>query len=560
MSIGNRKILQGKHWEYVVPLLAIASLLTACIIISSKKYFWNDELFSYYLISEPSFSRMLTAFHDKINNTPFLYFLTGWFWDKIFGSTELSYRLFSSLGICVALGAVWVTLRRTYNFWPTTIGTLGVFCTSDIILSQNAEARMYGLFLAVCALAFLIYDQFCRKNDSSYKLLILNTCIHIAILHTHLFGAFYSGAILLALIITDKIFNIFRPKVYLSVILSWFTIILYLPSFFNQADAGKPRTWMPVPTLNDLIDFLNLSTSSFIRLTIVVFLVFISALQFLIENSDVNKSNLPKQHHPDVRSEISLLIFAFSFILSPVLIWIISRTLKPIFWERYMIPSALGYAILLTFVSSRLLLIPSFSNLFMDSLHTRRKIIRLFVVFSGLIMIAFLLFTPIQNAKRYVTETIPGFQDSSLGYSELPIVMQSSGKFLEREFYSPVRDRYFIILDWEAAVNIKSGVWATQEFKHLTALKRNFPMRFKNIQTTREFLDKYNRFLVIMDNDPSIKCPLVPLGLEMARTWEGMHCPQWMEMRIFNNAHYKVSFLKKDDTFPIYLVEKINRE
>lgn len=81
----------------------------------------------------------------------------------------------------------------------------------------------------------------------------------------------------------------------------------------------------------------------------------------------------------------------------------------------------------------------------------------------------------------------------------------------------------------------------------------NFPMRFKNIQTTREFFDKYDRFLVIMDNDPSIKCPLVPLGLEMARTWEGMYL-QWMKMRILNNAHYIVSFLKKDGTFSIYLL------
>ncbi len=123
-----------------------------------------------------------------------------------------------------------------------------------------------------------------------------------------------------------------------------------------------------------------------------------------------------------------------------------------------MIPSALGYAILLTFVSARLLLAPIFSNLFMDSLSNRTKITRLFLFLLGLMMIAFLLFSPIQYAKRYVIEKIPGFEDTSLGYSELPIVMQSSGKFVEREFYSPARERYFIMLDWEAAVNKKSGV------------------------------------------------------------------------------------------------------
>src|SRR4051794_3097762 len=101
--------LQYSRWEYIAPALGIVSLLIACISMSAKRYFWNDELYSYYLLSEPSFTKMIIAFHDKINNTPILYFFTGWVWDKIFGSTELSYRLYSSLGMCVALATVWVT-------------------------------------------------------------------------------------------------------------------------------------------------------------------------------------------------------------------------------------------------------------------------------------------------------------------------------------------------------------------------------------------------------------------------------------------------------------------
>src|SRR3954454_13056637 len=95
------------RWEYLIPLLGIVFLLIACANLSAKRYFWNDELYSYYLLSEPSFGKMIMAFHDKINNSPILYFFSGWVWDKIFGSTELSYRLFSSLGMCVALAAVW---------------------------------------------------------------------------------------------------------------------------------------------------------------------------------------------------------------------------------------------------------------------------------------------------------------------------------------------------------------------------------------------------------------------------------------------------------------------
>lgn len=183
----DKKLLMPSQGEYVVPALAIVSLLISCVIVSSKKFFWNDELYSYYLLADPSFTHMLGAFHDKINNTPPLYFLLGWLWARVFGSTELSLRLFSSLGMCLACGIVWITLRRTYNFWSASIGTLGVFCVSDIILSQNAEARMYGLFLALCSFALLQFEINNRISKDSWKIFISNACIHAAIVNTHPF-------------------------------------------------------------------------------------------------------------------------------------------------------------------------------------------------------------------------------------------------------------------------------------------------------------------------------------------------------------------------------------
>jgi len=51
MNQNKNIFIQGK-WEYVVPALAITSLVISCIIISSKKFFWNDELYSYYLSIE----------------------------------------------------------------------------------------------------------------------------------------------------------------------------------------------------------------------------------------------------------------------------------------------------------------------------------------------------------------------------------------------------------------------------------------------------------------------------------------------------------------------------
>lgn len=552
----ERKPLKHNRWEYAIPVLAITSLVISCVIISSKKYFWNDELFSYYFLSDPSFSKMLIAFHDKINNTPILYFLLGWVWDKIFGSSELSYRLFSSLSVCVALATIWVVLRRTYRFWPTSIGTLGVFCTSSIIIFQNAEARMYGLFLAVCALALPFYDTYCRKQKPSYKSLVLHACVHIAIIHTHLFGPFYSGAILLSLILRDRYFKVFRPKIYLSIILSWLSFLLYIPSFLNQADAGKPRTWLPIPTLDDLITFYDLSP--FLKLTVLPALVFISVLQLISGSQGVRSTEASKKDSPDRNSEFSLILFACIFTILPVFIWIFSRTLKPIFWDRYMIPSAIGIAVLLTYGSSRLISTPVINNILNDTKRKTAKIIRGVIVTTGLtILTACLLWQPVKYAKQLPPESRPGSLDNVHGYSNLPIVVESSGLFLERQFYSPLRDKYFIILDWEAASDPRSGVWPPQQFKHLSALKRNYPNLFKNnILTTGEFLGKYDRFLVMQDPNDTLPCPLVPTGLYFARNWIQMECPQWVGMRLLNNAAYKVTSVNKTSWSNLLLVEK----
>jgi uncharacterized membrane protein len=523
--------------EYIIPVIAIISLIISCIIVSRKKFFWNDELYSYYFFYKPSFMSMMVAFNDKINNTPPLYFILGWFWTRVFGASELSLRLFSSLGICAASVTVWIVLRRTYNVWVVAVGSLAVFCTSDIILNQNAEARMYGLFLAIAALILLLFDSINRNSKITYAILAINGLAHAALVQTHLFGFFYSGATLFSFIIRDIYFNVFRSKIYLSIVFSWLSIILYLPAFLIQADAGNPRTWVPTPTFQNLIDFITLSSSSFLKLFVLFLLVLVSGWQFIWTTQDIRDAYKDKQKSQNVNAEISLLIFAYSFLTVPVFVWIISRTLKPIFWDRYMIPTALSWSILLAYVSSRILFPPIINN----EINRRLKSFK-FLVFTQqsiilLILIFILFLQPILYAKTYRGRYIPGLNDNKYGYQELPIVVQASAQFLERFYYSPNRNKYFFILDWQAAVDNASGQFGPQEYKHLDAFKRNYPELFQNnILQSKDFLKRHDRFLVLDYLDYKKKCPLKAKGTQ----WDNIHCPQWVEMRLLNNPNYKV--------------------
>ncbi|MFC2173065.1 glycosyltransferase family 39 protein [Acidobacteriota bacterium] len=113
--------------------LPIMSLVFSCILFSGRKYFWYDELLSYYLISDDSFIHMLRALADHVDSSPPLYYMLGWAWAKIFGTSELSLRMISCLGICLSCWIIYSLLKQVYTFWPALIGVLSVFCCSNLM-------------------------------------------------------------------------------------------------------------------------------------------------------------------------------------------------------------------------------------------------------------------------------------------------------------------------------------------------------------------------------------------------------------------------------------------
>lgn len=518
----EKKLSVPKKWEYIIPIFATLSLIISCVIVSHKKFFWLDELFSFYLLSDPNFSHMMAALSDKINSAPPLYFILGWLWAKLFNSTELSLRLFSSLGICAAFVTVWITLRRIYNFWSASIGTLAAFCLSSVILEQNAETRFYGLFIAVCALGLLQYEIINRQEKCSFAVLLFNTSIHGAIILTHIFGFLYSGAILFSLVIRDRYFSFFRPSVYLSIVLGWLLFIPWINSFQNQADAGKPHSWIPIPNLIELINSFSFSQA------LAVLLVILLGISYLLFSNEAQFEKIVNAQQKSL-AETSFLILAYSVLAVPVVAWIISRTLESIFVSRYMIPITISWSILLTYLSSRIFPSVVASKIYGSS-SSKRLIVKQKI--SLIMLMVFLVTYPILYAKSYGTQQLPGLKDDSYGYTELPIAVESPHVYLPRFYYSPKPNRYFFILDWQAALDKGNLLNSTVDYKVMEALKQNYPAQ--NIVQGKDFLDRYNRFLVL-DEDGR----------------------RWFEMRIKNNHKYTFRYVDKVDGINLLLVDEI---
>jgi hypothetical protein len=504
------------------PILALTVVLTfAVVIVSPKKPFWNDELFSWYVLTA-SFDTNWRAFNDAINNTPFLYFGLGWLWVQVFGASELSLRLFSSVGISVAAFALWPILRRTFGFWPATLALLGTFCTAGLVLDQNTEARMYGLFLAMVALAVPLYDRVLRTKKPTPTMIGLNALVHAAIVHTHLFGLFYSGAFAAAFAASRLLESGFSLRrlllslpVYLSFLAAWLSFLLYLPAFFAQAEAGRPYSWIAQPSFMDLWMLLSLGSGALLRSEVLGLLIVVAGFTRLLEREGRTSSTAEVG-----RNDQNLIALAVALIILPVAVWIASRLGRPIFLDRYLIPSILGWSLLVAYTAARLLRIPNARN------YLPRLGQTLILGATALGLLAF----PIQNASVHPAWSPPGSDDPA---GDLPIVILTTHGFLERIHYSRNPSRYFHILDWESTNTPTSGRFGIQQYKHMEAWRRVFPDIFGDrIVQSDAFLATNSEFLVVTDVDYRLTCDERPTRIL---------CPQWVARRIANNPAYTIS-------------------
>lgn len=533
------------NWECLIPVLAMIFFLTSCVIISYNKFIHNDEVLCFYLLNDRSFRHMLVAWSDKFTQAPPLFFILGWLWDKIFGSSLLSLRLFSSISFGLSCIAVWIVIRRSYDFWSATIGTLSVFCLSRLVLYLNAEVKWYGLFTLVCAFGLFQFDSLNREDQPSWKSLIINGLTHCAIVLTHLYGAFYSGAILGAFVVRDYYFGTFRKSVYLSVAFSWIILFLLSPILISQSD-NSAKWFVPY----SLWGTINLSMPFPQFYFFILLLLVISSTLYVTEMATVhNKLNVVDTNGTQLNSRIALLIFAVCVLTVPFLAWVITATIKPIFNDRYILPTiTLSWPILLTHFVAQVA--PDRHFDFTAGTINRGAWIPFTsrtIIFAALTLA--LLLYPLYYATEYpqITEHPgypelhqPGATDINYGYSDLPIALEAGHDFLPRFYYSAKPSRYFHILDWETAVNNATSVFATGDYVFIEALSRQYPF-IQSIQSA-DFLKKYDRFLVLNEGE---------------QNYGG---GKWFETRIKNNPDYQVKQLGREQgvTGPLemILVEK----
>lgn len=529
----------------IISLLLLPLVLTLSCLASRRRIFHNDELYSYYLLSDPSFFHMWHGFNDAINNSPPLYFAIGWVWVALFGSGETSLRLFSSIAMSSALLVLWRVLRGPFGSLASLLG-LALAFSAPLIVYHNANARPYGLFLVCTALCVAAVARNDRQPLSNWTFFI-NAASFALLVQSHLFGPVYSLALIAAQIITDVRRGRLRPSLYIAMAAGVATFALYLPFFFNQAENGNPRAWIPPAFPQDLRDFyasiapgglglLGSGASAWLWIALVGAGSLVAAWW-----SSRQKRVEARRHHQH------LLTVAWALLLVPVGVWFASWALKPLFVNRYMIPSVLGLAMLYAAGCSRFLKLIS-------SADRRVRFRTMAAVASVTVLIGW---TPLVWAQRFLSPNAPtpGSGDKQYGYDALPIVVPMSHDYLQRRHYSPNPDRYFFLLDWTTAVDPVSGDFAPQAYKELSALKRNYPSQFTTVLDQADFLASHPRFLVLKSPGVAHACR-VPQ--RYAERWRNLYCWLVYDRRIASDPRFRTTRLGPIDggKYELVLVER----
>jgi hypothetical protein len=476
--------LHPKITEGLILASSVASLIVSCLIRSARRQQWTDEIFTRTEVSDPSFRHLFSALqHTGTGGCMPLFYLTGWPWAHIFGYSDLALRLYSSLGICTALVVLWWRLRGVFRLQSVALGILGSWYASYILLSQNAEGRYYGLYLAVGALAVAAWYRVAMEPHPRRFSLALLAVSQAVLVMTHVLALFYGALMLLALVLFDRANHRFRPAVYLCMATGWTALLLWVTPIRTSIAVGKPYSWIPEPSPMDLFMQYNFDVlgGSFLhtvsRMPVFGGLVadFLSIATITVLITELWTS--VKRENPS-SGRSALLFLGFALLAAPLLFFAISYVITPIFVARYMLPSMLGSAIVATSFAER---------------HLRS---RFWIACLPPIVVLPVVFALLGHPARLDVDRVDALSSSA----KLPLVVGFQKDFFVMERYSKHPENSVYLLDWNASLR---GVREMVSDYHLMRNYRDVGYFSSTIQDSQAFLHRHPAFLVLDDSDGS---------------------------------------------------------
>jgi hypothetical protein len=137
------------RWWPLAALVVLAALLRLSTL--DLQSFWYDEAYVPVHTLHPSLAATLRSVEHR-ENTPPLWYVLIWAWSRIFGTGTLALRLPSALAGIATVPVAW-GIGQELAGRRAAIATAALVATNPLFVWYSQEARAYGLFVFVAALA-----------------------------------------------------------------------------------------------------------------------------------------------------------------------------------------------------------------------------------------------------------------------------------------------------------------------------------------------------------------------------------------------------------------------
>ncbi|MBN2435037.1 MAG: glycosyltransferase family 39 protein [Spirochaetes bacterium] len=282
--------------------------------------FWADEAFTGVMIRH-SFADIY-EFCKMEMHSAFYYWMLKIF-SLIFGSGEISLRVFSLLGTLALAGLGPTAIKRLFNPIAGWMFSAAVFLAPGLV-AYSQEARMYtwGAFFTT---AMALYAFLAQREGKRRDMILFGVFLFCA-MYTHLLGmvsSFFFNAIFLSVLLFKKNYSFIKKYLITAGIVA----VLFLPRLYyviEQAKIVKKNFWIgPVTKMKIIqsIQFVFGLKFDYDKLTtvisIIVILSVLITLIYLIIKKDKNSGLLLTLLSSYVAAFLFLIFYSYA--ISPIL-------------------------------------------------------------------------------------------------------------------------------------------------------------------------------------------------------------------------------------------------
>lgn len=465
-------------YRWIFPALGVVSLLAACVILCLRGQLLSDEIYTWIEIGDPSFSHLFRALPRLGGGGMPLFYLVMWPWAHLFGRGTLSLRLCTCAEACAAFLILLSILRRRFTPPVAFLGAAFGFFSSLMVVGESHQARTYGLYLLLATLAVAQWLSIAEDPKPRGRDLALLALSQAGLVLGHVLALFYAVLMLCALIVFDAGQRRFRIRVYLCFVAGWLALIPWIPAILASMAAGRPYGWIPMPGIGSLFAALSCwiftglywpSTQHHLFLFGIAWLCGFACAAILVVSAlrRLTVVSPPRR---------ALLLLALALILAPELFFFVSHLAQPILLPRYLIPTAIGVAMLA-------------ASWFEETgLAGGRVAAGLSIVFLLLPIASVLLTAPVRFHAAPVDQLAAG----------RPVVCDDFHDFVDMVRYSAYPDSPQFPLDWPVA--LRSERAAPSDY-HLLVNYRREGFLVPNVRDVSEILSRPS--FLLLDNSRS---------------------------------------------------------